>query len=171
MITVTLFLTIWQNGRYSYFLKKWIRKCKTQDAAYMNIYAIKQICEIVYILATECCMKREKFEATSSESFQRFEHVLNYVHENYSSNLKTSEVAERFFFSKEYFCRLFKKIQVWHLISMWHSAGLFMQNNCLRTQTHGSLKSLRRWAFRMREVLSLSLKNIIRKPLEIIEKW
>ena len=51
----------------------------------------------------------EKFEATSSESFQRFEHVLNYVHENYSSNLKTSEVAERFFFSKEYFCRLFKK--------------------------------------------------------------
>ena len=85
------------------------KKCKTQDAAYMNIYVIKQICEIVYILATECCMKREKFEATSSESFQRFEHVLNYVHENYSSNLKTSEVAERFFFSKEYFCRLFKK--------------------------------------------------------------
>ena len=69
----------------------------------MNIYAIKQICEIVYILATECCMKREKFKATSSESFQRFEHVLNYVHENYSSNLKTSEVAERFFFSKNIF--------------------------------------------------------------------
>lgn len=77
-------------------LEEMNKKCKTQDAAYMNIYAIKQICEIVYILATECCMKREKFEATSSESFQRFEHVLNYVHENYSSNLKTSEVAERF---------------------------------------------------------------------------
>lgn len=90
-------------------LEEMNKKCKTQDAAYMNIYAIKQICEIVYILATECCMKREKFEATSSKSFQRFEHVLNYVHENYSSNLKTSEVAERFFFSKEYFCRLFKK--------------------------------------------------------------
>lgn len=28
MITVTLFLTIWQNGRYSYFLKKWIRNVK-----------------------------------------------------------------------------------------------------------------------------------------------
>lgn len=85
------------------------KQYEIQDAAYMDIYAIKQICEIVYILATECCVEREKFEVTSSESFQRFEHVLNYIHENYSSDLKTSEVAEHFFFSKEYFCRLFKK--------------------------------------------------------------
>ena len=90
-------------------LEEMNKKCETQDAAYMDIYKIKQICEIVYILATECCMKREKFEATGSVSFQRFDQVLNYVHENYSSDLKTSEVAERFFFSKEYFCRLFKK--------------------------------------------------------------
>lgn len=93
-------------------LEEMNKKCKTQDAAYMNIYAIKQICEIVYILATECCMKREKFEATSSESFQRFEHVLNYVHENYSSNLKTSEVAEHFSSPKNIFAVYSKKIQV-----------------------------------------------------------
>ena len=34
-------------------LEEMNKKCKTQDAAYMNIYAIKQICEIVYILVTQ----------------------------------------------------------------------------------------------------------------------
>ncbi len=102
-------LTETAGQKISQLLEEMNKQCENQDVLYIDIQAIRQICDIVYILATECCTKREIFKETGAESLQRFEQVLEYVHENYSSVLRTSEVAERFFFSKEYFCRLFKK--------------------------------------------------------------
>lgn len=90
-------------------LKELNKKCENPDATYKDIYAFGKICDITYILATECCTKRKADKEARTESFQRFEQVLDYVHENYSSPLRTGEVAEQFFFSKEYFCRFFKK--------------------------------------------------------------
>jgi len=93
-------------------LEEMNKKCKTQDAAYMNIYAIKQICEIVYILATECCMKREKFEATSSESFQRFEHVLIMFMKTTTAISRPVKQQNVFSSPKNIFAVYSKKIQV-----------------------------------------------------------
>lgn len=90
-------------------LKELNTQCEKPGAAYLDIYAFGKICDIIYILMTECCTKRDDKKETRSESFQRFEQVLTYIHENYNCTLRTSDVAEQFFFSKEYFCRFFKK--------------------------------------------------------------
>lgn len=77
---------------------------------YADILGLIHISEIVYVLATECCIKRQGDRAlTLNSSYQQLEDILTYIHENYSIPLYTSEVAERFHFSKEYFCRFFKK--------------------------------------------------------------
>ena len=71
---------------------------------------IRQICEIVYILLTQCCQERgQTGESVSQEPFQKLEGILSYIHSHYNETLHTAQVAQQFFFSKEYFCRFFKK--------------------------------------------------------------
>ena len=76
----------------------------------LQVLVIRQICEIVYILLSKCCQKRDQTrEDTSQEPFQKLEGILSYIHEHYSEPLHSAQVAQQFFFSKEYFCRFFKK--------------------------------------------------------------
>lgn len=53
-------------------LEEMNKKCKTQDAAYMNIYAIKQICEIVYILGNRMLYETGKVRSDKFGKFSAF---------------------------------------------------------------------------------------------------
>lgn len=81
-----------------------------EDTPFLPVLVIQQICQIVYILLTECLQTKESQGNDSSEKmFQKLEAVLSYIHDNYNQPLYTFQIAERFYFSKEYFCRFFKK--------------------------------------------------------------
>ena len=88
-------------------LNEWYEQ---ENTPFLQVLVIRQICEIVYILLSQCCQKRDQTrEDTSQEPFQKLERILSYIHEHYSEPLHSAQVAQQFFFSKEYFCRFFKK--------------------------------------------------------------
>lgn len=88
-------------------LNEWYEQ---ENTPFLQVLVIRQICEIVYILLSQCCQKRDQTrEDTSQEPFQKLEGILSYIHEHYSEPLHSAQVAQQFFFSKEYFCRFFKK--------------------------------------------------------------
>lgn len=81
-----------------------------ENTPFLQVLVIRQICEIVYILLSQCCQKRDQTrEDTSQEPFQKLEGILSYIHDHYNEALHSAQVAQQFFFSKEYFCRFFKK--------------------------------------------------------------
>lgn len=62
------------------------------------------------VLLTQCCQERDRAkDSTSQEPFRKLEGILTYIHDHYSEPLNTAQMAQQFFFSKEYFCRFFKK--------------------------------------------------------------
>ena len=80
------------------------------DPNTVKVLTIRIICDITYILLSQCKQIRVDLEEqTTKNPFQKLEGLLLYIHENYSHPLHTAEVAEKFGFSKEYFCRFFKK--------------------------------------------------------------
>lgn len=77
---------------------------------YLNVLVMQHVCEIVYLLLTKCCKPRTgSGEQTTDETFRKLEKVLLFIHSNYNRPLLSGDVAEKFYFSKEYFCRYFKK--------------------------------------------------------------
>ena len=81
-----------------------------EDIPFLSVLVVQQICQIVYILLTECLQtKKPQGNDSSEKMFQKLEAVLSYIHDHYKQPLYTSQIAERFYFSKEYFCRFFKK--------------------------------------------------------------
>lgn len=80
------------------------------DVPFLQVLVIRQICEIVYILLTQCCQERTNvLEGAFQEPFQKLEEILAFIHDHYNESLHSAQLAQHFFFSKEYFCRLFKK--------------------------------------------------------------
>ncbi len=80
------------------------------DPSTIKVRTIGIICDIIYILLSQCKQTRADLgEQTTENPFQKLEGLLLYIHENYSHPLHTAEIAEKFGFSKEYFCRFFKK--------------------------------------------------------------
>lgn len=82
--------------------------CK--DPSLVKVRAIRQICDIISVLLSECRKPRTNaVETASEENLRKLESLLLYVHENFNRPLHTADIAEKYFFSKEYFCRFFKK--------------------------------------------------------------
>lgn len=81
-----------------------------EEAHYVQVLTIRQICEIVYVLLAQCPWEpAAEGGGAADESFQKLEHVIAYIHSHYNQPLHTAQVAKDLYFSKEYFCRFFKK--------------------------------------------------------------
>lgn len=88
-------------------LNEWYEQ---EGTPFLSVLVLRQICEIVYVLLTQCCQERDRTkDSTSQEPFRKLEGILTYIHDHYSEPLNTAQMAQQFFFSKEYFCRFFKK--------------------------------------------------------------
>lgn len=88
-------------------LNEWYEQ---EGTPFLSVLVLRQICEIVYVLLTQCCQERDRAkDSTSQEPFRKLEGILTYIHDHYSEPLNTAQMAQQFFFSKEYFCRFFKK--------------------------------------------------------------
>ena len=87
-----------------------LNEYEQEDTPFLSVLVLRQICEIVYVLLTQCCQERDRAkDSTSQEPFRKLEGILAYIHDHYSEPLNTAQMAQQFFFSKEYFCRFFKK--------------------------------------------------------------
>lgn len=67
------------------------------------------VCQILYILLKEGVKKRAEINADYWKRLDQQKNILDYIHANYNKPLQQGEMAEQFHFSREYFCRFFKK--------------------------------------------------------------
>ena len=82
----------------------------SQDTALRNLLSIQIICDILSLLLRECRQQKPKTEDSSfREHTEKLEEILLFIHSHFKQSLRSAEVAQHFFFSKEYFCRFFKK--------------------------------------------------------------
>lgn len=73
---------------------------------YKNIKILSLVCEILFILS-EKCKKNIILHKTINSNKTR--EILDYIHEHYQENLRQHELAQKYFLSREYFSRFFKK--------------------------------------------------------------
>ena len=94
-------------------LNEWYEQ---EGTPFLSVLILRQICEIVYVLLTQCCQERSYSHQIPSASLtgsqrdlQRVTHVMNWVKVHYPEPLSLETAADSLALSKEYFCRFFKK--------------------------------------------------------------
>lgn len=80
-----------------------------ESEEYNNIRMLSTVCEILLILCQKCKYSKEIIQINTQRDAERIRGILLYIHENYTQDLIQYEVAEKFYFSREYFSRFFKK--------------------------------------------------------------
>jgi AraC-like DNA-binding protein/quercetin dioxygenase-like cupin family protein len=76
-----------------------------KPAGYLNMIRAHMIELIVTIVRR---MSKENAETNSAEA-SIIEEAIDYLHKNYLGNISLKEVARKAFFSKNYFCKIFKQ--------------------------------------------------------------
>lgn len=76
---------------------------------YNNVRMLSTVCEILLILCQKCKYSKEIIQINTQRDTERIRGILSYIHENYAENLVQYEVAKKFYFSREYFSKFFKK--------------------------------------------------------------
>lgn len=67
------------------------------------------VCHILYILLDACMIERNSIDINYWRDSERQKIILDYIHANYDQPLRQGELAKMFHFSREYFCRFFKR--------------------------------------------------------------
>lgn len=80
-----------------------------ESVEYNNVRMLSTVCEILLILCQKCKYGKEIIQINTQRDTERIRGILSYIHENYAQNLVQYEVANRFYFSREYFSKFFKK--------------------------------------------------------------
>lgn len=80
-----------------------------ESVEYNNVRMLSTVCEILLILCQKCKISKEIIQINTQRDTERIRGILSYIHENYAQNLVQYEVAKRFYFSREYFSKFFKK--------------------------------------------------------------
>lgn len=75
----------------------------------VSVRILGLVCQILSILLEECAIERDSVDVNYWKDSERQKIILDYIHLNYDQPLKQGELAEKFHFSKEYFCRFFKR--------------------------------------------------------------
>ena len=94
-----------QKSEETISLAKEIKTCLEDDSAYSHAKAKLKICELFLNLSNASITS----ETVHSPLPQFIHNVKNYVDENYLTISSVEEIAERFFYSREYLSRSFKK--------------------------------------------------------------
>ena len=82
---------------------------RNQNDVKTSIRILGLVCKILYILLDTSTIERSSVDINYWKDSERQKIILNYIHSNYNQPLRQGELAEKFHFSKEYFCRFFKR--------------------------------------------------------------
>lgn len=82
---------------------------KDQEDVKVGVKIVGLVCQILYILLDSCVIEKSSISVNHWKNLEREKIILEYIHSNYNQPLRQGELAEKFYFSKEYFCRFFKR--------------------------------------------------------------
>lgn len=83
---------------------------ETERTEYDSLYVKSLLLMILYQLCRQgTCSREDAAEVNYQKNIERLRGMLQYVENHYAERITQAEVAEKFYFSKEYFSRFFKK--------------------------------------------------------------
>lgn len=81
-----------------------------EKTEYRDMYIKGLILQLLYYMSEEGVTTRESiFDINYLKNIERLKGVMSYVERHYTEPLHQAEVAEKFYFTKQYFARYFKK--------------------------------------------------------------
>lgn len=90
---------------FSYYAGK-----EKEHETYENLRLMSMLYELMYLLCRDDLVVRETvFPINNQKNLERLRGIMQYVEVHYTEEITQYEVAERFYFTKEYFSRFFKK--------------------------------------------------------------
>lgn len=75
----------------------------------VSVRILGLVCQILSVLLEECAIEKDSVDVNYWKDSERQKIILDYIHLNYDQPLRQGELAEKFHFSREYFCRFFKR--------------------------------------------------------------
>lgn len=90
------------------YLEEIMRLYKDQSDISVSVRILGLVCGILSVLLDSCVVERGSVDIDYWKESEQQKMILDYIHSNYDQPLRQGELAEKFHFSKEYFCRLFK---------------------------------------------------------------
>lgn len=86
-------------------------KKEFEDQKYDYAICIKaKILELMITIHRNFCITEETSTYIPNQLYERMETALNFIDQNYCSDLSLSDIASRAFMSRTYFCSIFKKM-------------------------------------------------------------
>lgn len=83
---------------------------REEKSGYLYFYIKGLILQLLYFMSEEGVVPREQmFDVNYLKNIERLKGVFSYVENHYMTAIHQAEVAEKFYFTKEYFARYFKK--------------------------------------------------------------
>lgn len=76
---------------------------------YWKAAVMEQVCGLVRYLCEECRYSRDILPFQYQKNTEKVREMIEFVQKHYTENLTQQEVAAKFYFSREYFSRLFRK--------------------------------------------------------------
>ena len=90
---------------FSYYAGK-----EKEHEPYENLRLMSMLYELMYLLCRDDLVVRETvFPINNQKNLERLRGIMQYVEVHYTEEITQYEVAKRFYFTKEYFSRFFKK--------------------------------------------------------------
>lgn len=95
-------------------LNEWYEQ---EGTPFLSVLVLRQICEIVYVLLTQCCQERDRAkDSTSQEPFRKLEGILTYIHDHYSEPPEHRPDGAAVFLLERVFLPLFQKVYGSHFL-------------------------------------------------------
>lgn len=83
---------------------------KNTEEEFLHFRLLGLLYELLYFLTNNSLKKKEEiFPINNQKNLERLRGIIEYVKMHYNEPVKQKEVATRFYFTKEYFSRFFKK--------------------------------------------------------------
>ncbi len=80
-----------------------------EDTVVSRLYIMSKILEIMAVLYEKCRKYKNLISVNIEKDKERTKIIIDYLNSHYNEELKQSELAKKFHFSREYFSRFFKE--------------------------------------------------------------
>ena len=91
------------------YLEEITKLYEDQGSISVSVRILGLVCGILSVLLDSCVVERGSVDINYWKDSEQQKIILDYIHSHYDQPLRQRELAERFHFSKEYFCRFFKR--------------------------------------------------------------
>ncbi len=73
-----------------------------------GIEILKCCCDLLLVLYTKCSKNKQLIPINIQKDMERIRIIIMYMNEHYNEELKQQDLADKFYFSREYFSRFFR---------------------------------------------------------------